>query len=43
MLNEKTWAEAVVTDFNLFIDLGINSDYYIIIAKKLKVKKLLKK
>lgn len=38
-VGDLLWADAVVADFNLFIEKGINSDYYLEIAKKLKKKK----
>lgn len=41
-INQMPWADAVVTDFNQFIDLGFKNEHYLEIAKKLKKKKLLK-
>ena len=40
-LNEMLWADAIVTDFNTFINLGIINENYYKIAKKLKRKKML--
>lgn len=42
LINKMPWGEAVVTDFNQFINLGINNGRYIEIAKTLKNRKLLK-
>lgn len=42
-LNDKSWSETVVADFNEFIDFGIKNDYYMEIAELLNKKELLKK
>ena len=42
VINNMSWADAIVSDFNQFIELGIKNEHYLEIAKKLKKKKLLK-
>lgn len=41
-VGDKLWEDMVVSDFNTFIDLGIKSEFYYEIAKKLRRKKELK-